>query len=162
MRNLIFWQCTRVQRSERGGKEVKRGSCVNKIFFWCRLSNKINSLHRNGWQPTVKTQNYFTIIILTTWSFVGACVRSLIRRLQPARNVSLNKLILTIFSPFPLQHFSLRWMRMCVCVSMWMCAWSVGVNNVHYIVAIPNVLVSRLGVPLRRVSLSQDLFMVQF
>lgn len=36
---------------------------------------------------------------------------------------------------------------MCECVSMCKCASSVGVNNVHNIVAIPNVLVSHLGLP---------------
>ena len=134
---------------ERRGIQVERGNCMNKIFFCYRLSDKTNGPYCHGWQliatskPLYNHYPDYLIFCCVVWS--------LTRRLQSALSVLPNKLILLtpVHPPsllFPL-NISVFGLCDCVCVCVSMCAWSVGVNNVHYIVAIPNVLVSHLGLP---------------
>lgn len=126
---------------ERRGIEVERGSCMS--FFCYRLSDKTNSSYCDGWQLIATSKalyNHYPDYLIFCWHL--SCVWSLTWRLQPALSVLLNKLILLapVRTPslFPL---------LCLCVSTCVYALSVGVNNVHSIVAIPNVLVSHLGLP---------------
>lgn len=98
-------------------------------------------------------KNHFTVVILSTWSFAGTRPACDPQRggLRAALSVLLNKLILPPWSALPL-YFPSTQFKPCVCLHdsvcpMCMCASSVGVNNVHNIVAIPNVLVSHLGLP---------------